>query len=48
MLLNYIQAAMNRGKYEILPDDEGFYGQVPDLRGIWANAPTLEAGLQAL
>jgi len=48
MLLNYIQAAMNRGKYEILPEDEGIYGEVPDLRGVWANAPTLEACRQEL
>jgi predicted RNase H-like HicB family nuclease len=43
MLLAYIQAAMERGKYQILPDDEGFYGEIPELRGVWANAPTLEA-----
>jgi predicted RNase H-like HicB family nuclease len=48
MLLSYIQAAMNRGKYEILADNEGFYGEVPDLRGVWANAPTLEACRQEL
>lgn len=43
MLLNYIHAAMDRAKYEILPDDEGFYGEISPLRGVWANAATLEA-----
>ena len=42
MLLNYVNAAMDRAKYRILPDDEGFYGEVPELRGVWANASTLE------
>lgn len=43
MLLGYIQAAMDQAKYEILPDDEGFYGEIPSLHGVWANAATLEA-----
>jgi predicted RNase H-like HicB family nuclease len=43
MLLAYIQAAMERGNYQILPDDEGFYGDISELRGVWANASTLEA-----
>lgn len=43
MLTTYIQAAMRRAKYEILADDEGFYGEIPDLQGVWANADTLEA-----
>jgi predicted RNase H-like HicB family nuclease len=42
MLLNYINAAMDRAQYEILPDNEGFYGEVPELRGVWADASTLE------
>ena len=43
MLTNYIQAAMHKAHYEILPDGEGYYGSIPDLQGIWANADTLEA-----
>jgi predicted RNase H-like HicB family nuclease len=45
MLSAYIQAAMRRAKYEILDDqpDSPFYGEIPELRGVWANAPTLEA-----
>ena len=43
MLTAYIQAAMRRAKYEILSDDEGFYGEIPELQGVWANEDTLEA-----
>ena len=43
MLTQYIQAAMRRAKYEILEDDGSFYGEIPDLPGVWANADTLEA-----
>ena len=43
MLSNYIQAAMRQAEYEILTDDDSFYGQIPEFQGVWANAPTLEA-----
>jgi len=43
MLTNYIRAAMHSARYEILPDNGSFYGEIPDFRGLWANAPTLEA-----
>ncbi len=42
MLSQYIQAAMRQAKYKILPDDEGFYGEIPGFQGVWANAETLE------
>jgi len=42
MLTNYIRAAMRRAKYEILPDDGTFYGEIPGFDGVWANANTLE------
>ena len=43
MLTDYIQAAMRRAKYEILPDDNTYYGEIPVFQGVWANADTLEA-----
>lgn len=43
MLTEYIRAAMKRAKYEILEDDKTFYGEIPELLGVWANADTLEA-----
>ena len=42
MLTNYIRAAMRRAKYEILPDDGSYYGEIPGFQGVYANAETLE------
>ena len=42
MLTDYIQAAMRKAHYEILPDEEGYFGKIPELHGVWANADTLE------
>ena len=43
MLTEYIRAAMKKAKYEILPDDNTFYGEIPGFDGVYANADTLEA-----
>ena len=43
MLRHYTRAAMRLAKYEILPDDRTFYGEIPDFDGVYANANTLEA-----
>lgn len=43
MLTEYIRAAMKKARYEILPDDKTFYGEIPDFDGVYANADTLEA-----
>ncbi len=42
MLTEYIQAALKKAKYEILPDDGTYFGRIPGFKGIWANAKTLE------
>ncbi len=42
MLSQYIQAAMNQAKYEILGDDGSYYGEIPNFQGVYANALTLE------
>lgn len=42
MITAYIHAAMRQARYEILADGEGFYGEIPALAGVWANATTLE------
>jgi predicted RNase H-like HicB family nuclease len=41
MLTPYIQAAMARAQYDKL-DDGSFYGEIPGLNGLYANAATLE------
>jgi len=43
MLTAYIRAAMGRAKYEILPDDGAYYGEIPGFQGVYATAATLEA-----
>jgi predicted RNase H-like HicB family nuclease len=42
MLTEYINAALKKAKYEILPDDGSYYGEIPGFQGVWANAATLE------
>jgi predicted RNase H-like HicB family nuclease len=42
MLLEYIQAALEGAKYEIIEDEEPYYGEVPSLVGVWATGKTLE------
>ncbi len=42
MLRDYIKAAMRQAKYEILPDDGSFYGEIPGFEGVYANADKLE------
>ena len=43
MLREYIRAAMHEAKYEILPDDGSYYGEIPGFQGVYANANQLEA-----
>lgn len=33
---------MHKAKYEILEDNEGFYGEIPGFQGVYSNAETLE------
>ena len=42
MLTKYIRAAMGKARYEILPDDGSFYGEIVGFNGVFANMPTLE------
>jgi predicted RNase H-like HicB family nuclease len=42
MLLDYLSAAMDRAHYELIEDPEPFYGQIPEIAGIWATGKTLE------
>ena len=42
MLTSYIRAAMRQARYEIVEDDGSFFGEIPAIAGVWANARTLE------
>ena len=41
MLTEYISKAMARARYKIL-EDGTYFGEVPGLQGVWANASALE------
>jgi predicted RNase H-like HicB family nuclease len=43
MLTAYINAALRRAHYNLLPDCEGCFGTIEGLQGVWASAETLEA-----
>lgn len=43
MLSAYLQGAMRRARYEILEEENRFYGEIPDCPGVYATARTLEA-----
>jgi len=43
MLTVYLRAAMSKAKYEILPEDRTYYGEIPGFQGVYASAATLEA-----
>lgn len=40
-LTEYIRAAMARAQYRSL-DEEGIWGEIPGLQGVWANADTVD------
>ena len=42
VLNQYISTALLRAQFELLENGEGFYGSIPDLTGVWAQALTLE------
>lgn len=42
MLTKYIQTAMRTARYEILPDDGTFCGEIAGFEGAYADASTLE------
>jgi len=42
MITEYIEAALSKARYEIIEDEEPYYGEVPELKGVWATGKTLE------
>jgi len=43
MLTQYIKAAMKQAMYEIIEDDQSYYGEIPVCQGVYANTNTLES-----
>jgi predicted RNase H-like HicB family nuclease len=48
MIQAYIDAAMVRARYELIDDEEPYYGEVSELQGVWASGRTLEECRQNL
>ncbi len=48
MLMDYIQAALRHARYEILPEDGSYYGEIPQCTGVYSNAESLEDCRQQL
>ncbi len=41
MLTDFIHKKLRTAKYKLL-EDKTYFGEIPSLRGVWANAKTLE------
>jgi predicted RNase H-like HicB family nuclease len=42
MLSDYIETALHKAHYEMIDDVDPFYGEIPELQGVWASGKTLE------
>lgn len=42
MISRYIEEALKRARYELIEDDEPWYGEVPELQGVWATGTSEE------
>ncbi len=42
MICQYLEAALERAHYEIIDDEEPYYGEVTELPGVWASGTSLE------
>lgn len=53
MIREYIKEAMRCAQYEVIEDENPFYGEIPGIEGVWATGKTrkecqvnLERGLE--
>ncbi len=42
MISEYLQAAMRKARYEFLPNDGIYYGEIPGFDGVYASSANLE------
>ena len=42
MILEYIETALAHARYELIEDEEPYYGEVAELEGVYASGKTLE------
>jgi len=48
MLIKYMQKALELAHYEIIKDEEPYYGEIRELPGVWATGTSLEECRQNL
>lgn len=48
MIIEYINEALKKAKYEIINDEEPYYGEIPEIKGVWATGKSLEECRQQL
>ena len=41
VIIEYIDEALKGAKYEIIDDEEPFYGEIPGIQGVWSTGKTL-------
>ena len=42
MLNDYLNEAIKKAKYEIMPEDGSIYAEIPDCKGVYAKAASFE------
>ena len=42
MLIEYVEEALRHARYEMIQDEEPYYGEVTELKGVWATGKSLE------
>jgi len=42
MIINFINKKLETAKYKLL-EDKTYFGEIPGINGVWANAKTLES-----
>jgi len=48
MIHEYIETALRHAHYEIIKDEQPYYGEAPGLQGVWATGKSLEECRQNL
>ncbi|MBI5078260.1 MAG: type II toxin-antitoxin system HicB family antitoxin [Candidatus Yonathbacteria bacterium] len=43
MIHDYIMSYLDKARYEIIDNKERYYGEIPQLKGVWATGKTLES-----
>lgn len=43
MIHDYIMSSLDKARYELIDGGKRYYGEIPALKGVWADGKTLEA-----